>query len=154
MSLRIQDHFSQLTEKAAEDLLKAFDNIPEDKRDWSPMGDARTAIDQMAEIAILNGSTAKLLKTHQFEADFDFEKFAKEKSALARDWGALKAMLDENTGFAVQTIKHVPDEDLGIEVQMPWGPMTLSQIMGYPFWNMCYHEGQINYIASMLGTLP
>jgi hypothetical protein len=37
---------------------------------------------------------------------------------------------------------------------MPWGPMTVSQILGYPFWNMCYHEGQINYIASMLGTLP
>jgi hypothetical protein len=28
--------------------------------------------------------------------------------------------------------------------------MTLEQIMSYPYWNMCYHEGQVNYIAAML----
>ncbi len=31
--------------------------------------------------------------------------------------------------------------------------MTVAQIASYPYWNMCYHEGQINYIASMLGCL-
>jgi len=153
MPIRIQDHFAQLTEKAAGDLLAAFDNLPADKRDWSPMGQARTALDQMAEVAILNGSTAELLKTHQFDPNFDFEKFAQQKAALAKDWTALKEMYDVNTPFVIQTIRHVADEDLEIEIQMPWGLMTISQIMGYPFWNMCYHEGQINYIASLLDCL-
>ena len=31
--------------------------------------------------------------------------------------------------------------------------MTLAQVIAYPHWNMSYHEGQINYIASMLGLL-
>jgi hypothetical protein len=31
--------------------------------------------------------------------------------------------------------------------------MTLANIIAYPYWNMSYHEGQVNYIASMLGCL-
>ena len=50
-------------------------------------------------------------------------------------------------------IKDVTDEELGVQVDMPWGPMAMAQIIAYPFWNMCYHEGQINYITSMLGCL-
>jgi len=40
-----------------------------------------------------------------------------------------------------------------VEVQMPWGMMTLAQIISYPYWDMSYHEGQINYLASMLVCL-
>jgi uncharacterized damage-inducible protein DinB len=143
-----------LTEKAAEDLLGALDNILPDKRDWSPGGTARTAHDQVAEVAILNGSTAELLKTKKFESNFDFEQFAKSKVELAKDPHGMKRMLDENTAKVIKAIQEVPDSELSVVVEMPWGPMTISQIMGYPFWNMCYHEGQINYIASILGTLP
>jgi hypothetical protein len=53
----------------------------------------------------------------------------------------------------VETIGKTHDSDLGIEIEMPCGAMTLEQIVSYPYWNMCYHEGQINYIASMLGCL-
>jgi hypothetical protein len=31
--------------------------------------------------------------------------------------------------------------------------MTPAQMITYPHWNMTYHEGQINYIASILGCL-
>jgi len=149
----LQQHFAMLTEKAAEDLLGALDNILPDKRDWSPGGTARTAHDQVAEIAILNGKTAELLKT-KVMGPLDFEQFVKDKVALAKDPHGMKRMLDQNTALVVKAIQEVPDADLSIVVEMPWGPMTISQIMGYPFWNMCYHEGQINYIASILGTLP
>jgi uncharacterized damage-inducible protein DinB len=102
---------------------------------------------------MLNGATAKLIKTRKWGTDFDFSEYESKKAELAKDWNAVKALLDENTPKAVAAIKATPDEDLGIEVMMPWGPMTLAQIISYPYWNMSYHEGQINYIASMLGCL-
>ena len=42
---------------------------------------------------------------------------------------------------------------MGVEIPMPWGPMTIGRMITYPQWNMTYHEGQINYLASLLGCL-
>ena len=114
------------------------------------MGEARTALDQVAECAILNGSTADLIRSRTWNTSFDFEQFLRAKAELAGDWVALQSLLHENTAKAVAAIREVPAEDLQVEVQMPWGPMTLAEITSYPYWNMSYHEGQINYIASML----
>ena len=119
------------------------------------MGQARTALDQMAEVAILNGRTAELIQTKTFGADFSsaMMDFQQRKVELAKDWNALKAMFDENTAKVVDAISRVAGEDLPTQIEMPWGPMALEQIISYPYWNMSYHEGQINYIASMLGCL-
>ena len=149
----LQAFFERSTTKAAEDLLEAINRLPEDKRAWSPMGDARTALNQLAECAILNGSTAEMLKTHTFAMEGGFEAYFEERAKLAADETACKALFAENTAKAIAAIKEVPDEDLELQVNMPWGPMAVAQIVSYPFWNMCYHEGQINYIASMLGCL-
>ena len=153
MSNSVQEFFSTATLQAATDLEKALLRLPEEKRNWSPAEKARTAMDQVAECAILNGSTSELIKTRTWNADYDFPEFLRKKEELARDWGAAKSLLNENTGKVIAAIGKVPDEDLGIVVDMPWGPMTLAQIVAYPYWNMSYHEGQINYIASILGCL-
>ena len=52
---------------------------------------------------------------------------------------------------ATAAIRSVPDADLEVKIDMPWGLMTLAQLMAYAQWNMTYHLGQINYIASVLG---
>jgi len=43
-----------------------------------------------------------------------------------------------------------PDEMLSAEMLSPWGPMAMTEIVSYPYWNMTYHLGQINFIASVL----
>jgi hypothetical protein len=48
-------------------------------------------------------------------------------------------------------IAGIPDEDLGAEVQMAWGPMTIEHMMAHGYWNMSYHEGQINYLGAKVG---
>jgi uncharacterized damage-inducible protein DinB len=153
MSTSLQQYFARSTQKALDDLVAAFLNLPEDKRAWSAMGDARTALDQMAECAILNGGTADMIRTKSFDPNFSMEEFGRQKRELAQDWDTLKARLEANTARAIEAIRDAPDADLECQVSLPWGEMTISQIMSYPFWNMCYHEGQINYIASMLGCL-
>ncbi len=150
----LQEFLAGATQKAADDLKAALLRLPEEKRSWSPMGEARTALDQVAECAMLNGSTANLIQSRTWPKDADMSEFFRAKAELARDESAVLSLLQENTEKVIGVIRSVPDGDLAVEVQMPWGPMTLAQIVAYPYWNMSYHEGQINYIASMLGCLP
>lgn len=154
MSHILQEFFAASTQVAAADLEKALLRLPEEKRGWSPSEKARTSLDQVAECAMLNGSTAAIIQSRNWPANYDFAEFFQTKTELAQDWNAVKALLDENTAKLAATIRAVPDEDLSVEVKMPWGPMTLAKIIAYGYWNMTYHEGQINYIASMLGCLP
>ena len=149
----LQEFLAQAAQKAAGDLEAAVLRLPEDKRSWSPMGDARTALDQAAECAIVNGSTADLIESREWPRTGDYADFQRAKTELARDWEALRSLLQTNTSKVTTVIRAIPNADLGIEVQLPWGPSTLAQIASYPYWNMAYHEGQINYIASMLGCL-
>lgn len=153
MAITMQAYLADMTEKAAADLETALLRLPEEKREWSPMGDARSAIDMVAECAILNGNSINVIQTRVFPPDFSMEEYQRRKVELAKDWSAVQALLKENTAKAVSIIRSVADEDLDVPIQMPWGPMAIRQIMGYPYWNMSYHEGQINYIASMLGCL-
>ena len=149
----LQEFFATAATRAAADLEAALLRLPEDKRNVSPMGDARTPADLVAEVAILNGTTADLLTSRHFPENYDFAAFGQAKKDLAQDGEKLKSMLTENTARVTEVIRAIPDEDLGIEITMPWGPMTLTQIASYPYWNASYHEGQINYVASMYGCL-
>lgn len=151
MANPLQNFLANAAIKAAADLETALLRVPQEKRSWSAMGDARTALDMVAECAILNGSTAGLIEHRQFTTDF--QQYALDKASLAQDEAAALSLLHENVAKVAEAIRSLPDDDLPIEVAMPWGPMTLEQIISYPYWNMSYHEGQINYIASMLGQL-
>src|SRR5437016_5433074 len=135
MPTTLQQFLVRAIPKAADDLMAAFLRLPEEERGNSPGGKARSPVDQIAECAILNGSTCKLLETHTFGSDFQIEQFQQMKDDLAGDWTRLKAMFEENTAKVVKTIAAVPDGDLAIEVQMPWGNLTIEQIVSYPYWN-------------------
>ncbi len=141
---------SSLTTKAAADLTTAVEALPEEKRAWQPLDKGRSALDQAAECAILNGFTVQLINSRVFPSDFSYEAFTASKEALAANWDAVKAELEANTAAVVAAIETVSDDDLAIEIDMPWGRHTMGQIMAYPYWNMSYHEGQVNFIASLL----
>lgn len=157
MSNTMQEYLATATPKQAENLITAFLRVPEDKRSWKPDDKARSAQNQFAECALLNGYTAALIEARQFPipmGDNAMEMFFRDMAAMeALPWDQLHARLLENTGKVVEAIRATPDDALSIEIDMPWGVQTLGQILAYPNWNMTYHEGQINYIASMLGSL-
>src|SRR5687767_12170457 len=110
MAGELQRFLAMVTGEAAKELETAYRRIPEDKRRWSPMGDARTAGDLVAECAILNDIT-KMVRTRSFPADMDFAAFGQAKTALAADESGMFALLKENTTKAISTIRSVPDED-------------------------------------------
>jgi len=153
MSHTLQDFLAEQTPKVLADLIEAVQRIPEEKLAWSPMGDARTVLDQLAECALLNGSSADMLTAKSWTMGSDLSPYLAAKAKLAEDATACIALLKDNTGRVIDVIKEVKDDDLDVQVQMPWGANSIAEIASYPYWNMYYHQGQINYIASMLGRL-
>ena len=69
------------------------------------------------------------------------------------EWDTLRGLLLDNAARVADAITNVPASALDDEIQTPFGMMTMEQILAYPQWNMTYHQGQINYIASLLGCL-
>jgi hypothetical protein len=154
MSNTLQEFLATATPKAADELVAAFERIPEDRRLWSPEGKARTALDMVAECAILNGYTSDLIRTRSW-SDANFGGYRADKdAAVAGGWEALHVRLRENTGRVIAALSEVPDDALAAEIEVPWEKSSLADVIAYPYWNMIYHQGQINYIASMLGCLP
>ena len=154
MSNTMQEYLAAVTTKQAEKLTTAFLHIPEDRRTWKPDEKARSAQNQFAECALLNNYTTTLIETHQFPMQ-SMDIFFHDLAAMeALPWDQLHARLLENTAKLATAIHAVPADALENEIQLPWGKQTLAEVLAYPNWNMTYHEGQINYIASMLGCLP
>ena len=153
MPQSVQDYLADATLKSAKDLTAAFLRIPEDKRDWSPDEKARTALDQFAECALLCGHTAETITHKQMAADTIKNFFTDKAELKTREWEQINALFQSNAAKVADAIRAVSDEDLRVEIATPWRPMTVAQMITYPHWNMTYHEGQINYIASILGCL-
>jgi hypothetical protein len=151
MAGTLQQFLIKAIPEAANNLETAVNRLPVDKRSWSPMGDARSAINMVAECAMLCDPT-KIVETRSF-GDFDFMAYQKQRDELANNPAEAWSLLKANVDRAVACIQSVPDTDLDIEIQMPFGTFTIAQVIAYAYWNMSYHEGQINYIASMLGCL-
>lgn len=152
MSNVLQNFLADSAQEAMTELKTALLSLPEDKRNWSPQGNARTALDMVAECALLNGATVSILRDRVLPAEYaDMAEFSRRKAEVCQNWDSLESLLEENTAKVVDAIRATPDEDLAEEVSMPWGAFSLKESASYPYWNMKYHAGQINYIASMLG---
>lgn len=148
----VQAFLAEATRQAADQLIAAFERIPEDKREWSPIGGARTALDQLAECAILTGVTAELVEGRAWPAE-SANAYMEDKSKLVQDAAAIAPLLAKNTARVVAAIGTVTDSELEQKIDTAFGPMSWQQLITYPYWNMSYHLGQINYLGSMLGCL-
>lgn len=149
MSLTLQEFFADATRKAAADLAEALLRLPEDRRGWSAGGGARTALDQVAECALLAGYTAALIQTRTWSTS-DLSEYASRSEALiAAGWNAMHTLLMENTEKHAAALRALPDNALSEEIEIPSGKQTVAELIAYPYWNMTYHLGQINYIAAL-----
>src|SRR5688500_3996608 len=97
----LHDFLADATQKASDEITAAFLRLPEDKRDWTPEGASRTALDQVAECALLNGYTVEMLRTRTFPLGVGgggYAAYLREKEeAKAKGWEHLSALLQENT---------------------------------------------------------
>ncbi len=142
-----------LTERKIGDLFQAARNLPADKLDWSPAPGARSALDQLQEVATALAMHWDLYQTRKLEWSEDKMREWQEMRRQIRDLDALEARCREETARLLEFIENFPEDQLEALVDLPFpGEWKMADIFYYHLWNMGYHEGQINYIGSLLAA--
>ncbi|HSI20758.1 MAG TPA: DinB family protein [Verrucomicrobiae bacterium] len=152
MKNTLQAYLPEALKDAANELIAAYESLPEDKRETSPGGKARTPKALVAECAFMNLNMHMLLESKQWPDFFNTEYVSENEKLQALSWEELKAKLLEGAENVGKAIAAVPAEDVDTVIQYPWTTYTLADTMMYPYWNMMYHQGQIIYLSTMLET--
>lgn len=146
---------ADLLEKQAEAVCRSARAIPEDKREWVPMGSARSVKAQMEELATVHIYIIPILQTGEAPVITEDQKSRIAERKMALD--TFDKLIDgaiEGAGLIAAAIREVPDSKLEdvITLHSRGGvKRTMCEMVARPYWNLCYHEGQINYIQMLLG---
>jgi hypothetical protein len=145
--MTVQEYVARVTERKAEDLLAAAHAVMQDSQSWKPLGRGRTVIDLVAECAITNRMSIKLL--HERAWDEAGREERRQAHAALDTLDKASASLRENTRALAAAIRALPDDQLALEIRLPDETSTVAEDLLHPYWNMAYHEGQINYIQTL-----
>lgn len=152
--MRYQDQMVTMTENALKALLVAVKAMPADKLEWKVEGSARSALDQLQEVA--QSLLYSIPMLNQRKAEWDMEKF-QSLVAERKQWETVEqceAKMWANFGTYKAVALAFPDSDLSETIWLPFGKgfeSTLAEILAYPYWNAVYHLGAINFIQTAYG---
>lgn len=140
-----------LIEKKQKDVFAAARRLPADKLDWQPGPNARSALNQLQEIATAGEYFAAAHRDRKIEWSPERMQEWMEARSKLTSIDELEHRCAANTANLVADMRKMSESDLTLPVQMPFpGEFNLADILAYHYWNMGYHEGQINYIGSLL----
>src|SRR5579885_1540966 len=152
--MRYQDEIVRLTQRALDDVCRAAQAIPEEKQDWVPMGEARSVLNQMQELAVAATWFLDIIQdlriTREPERDID------EMMNRARCIKTVDECIESaraTTSDLCRAIVAFPDEAFELEVTLPFGEgqtASMADMLYMHAWNLTYHLGQINQIQLML----
>lgn len=157
--LTIQQQASRMTREALASLFSAARHVPEDRRDWTPMGETRSVQDLLQEcslttlfyIAAVQGAMSKFAALVPSEAT---REMWRRRSEDAKVLEGAESVAQETFADLCQVLESIPDDDLGKVQPHPMDPskqVTTADLLFLAYWNLVYHTGQINYIQTMLG---
>lgn len=119
------------------------------------MYEGRSALDQLREAAWAPMFYKSFLGSEGFGAGMGGNHDEVRKKAgepMSFDDGREQALRE--TGELCSLIAAFPDEKLDEEVTLPVGGgmvLTMAEVLGVHYWNLVYHQGQVNYIQTLLG---
>ena len=143
-----------LLEQAKTSLVNTFEAVPDDKLDWKPLDNGRSALDLFGEAAQTASLLSMILQTGEERPPMR-ETFQRMREQRA-DWSRTDALdwMQTNHGSLITQIQTLTDEQLGEMVTMPMGGgMTLPLAA----WIMMIYRSyisrfaQINYIQTLYG---
>jgi hypothetical protein len=149
MRMTVPEIAASRTRRAVQDLLAAARSTLPDKVTWSPLGDARSALSMLTECVIANFKWRDILRNRKYAGVS--EDLWEETTKACIDLPATLELLEKSGEELAEAILAIPDDDTGNEIETPWGPYTLADCCLHAYWNMAYHEGQINYIQTLYG---
>ena len=121
-----------------------------DRITWRPLDKGRSALNQVVECGAINLLGAQLLEK-QAVPPFDpamFERTYAENDTPEKAF----ALLAQGTDALVKAIEAFPEEKWEEKVTLPFGggmEMSFAEVALLNYWNMTYHEGQVNYIQTL-----
>jgi len=144
--MNTQETFVKLLEDGIPMLFTAAKAMPADKFDWKPEETSRSAHQLVVECITMLALSAGFLTTREMPS-YEEESARYEGKSVEE----LEKMGKENAEKLYKAIRAFPDADLGVSVELPWGKSTFFQAMSYPYWNIMWHTGQLNYIQTLYG---
>lgn len=144
------DVLAHQTNRQLDRLVEAVRAIPADKMAWQPVPGARSALDQLQEVATIGDAFPSDDPT---KIEFTPEQFGSWMAdrASRTDVEALLSTLRDYTDRQIEQMRSVPPEIYGSTLENPFGAeMKVLDGLTYHNWNMAYHEGQIRYIGDLL----
>ncbi|MDI9637363.1 DinB family protein [Kamptonema cortianum] len=140
-----------LTNNQVADLFKVARSLPEDKLNWKPAPGARSALDQLQEVATALDFFLEGMKQREVKWDEETGKRWEAERAKLTTLDELEAATTRTTKLLTDYLSSLTDDELDEKVIVPFPiEMNLGENMAYHYWNMSYHQGQIYYIKSML----
>jgi uncharacterized damage-inducible protein DinB len=140
-----------LTRKQVKATFEAARELPADKLDWKPAPGARSALDQLQELATAVTQFWSLYTTGKMEFDAEIHQKWYVERAKITDLDELERIANADTERMIEFFSNMPPEQLDTVVHLPFpGEYKMADIMCYHYWNASYHNGQITYIASLL----
>lgn len=144
------EYLAHQTRRQLGNLIEAVRAIPADRLAWQPAPGARSALDQLQEVATIGDAFPRDdIRRITFSPD-QFTNWMTER-AKRTDPEELIASLMDYTDRQIARIDEVPTDAYLDQVENPWGAdLKVIDALSYHNWNMAYHEGQIRYIATLL----
>lgn len=136
------------------DLEKAMGKMPADRLSWHPPVEGnlgRDALDQYIECGLLNGAGAAYFRSGQVTAP-DWDAYTAQKATLDTPEKVLSAFKAGTEALAA-AVEALSPARLAETVTNPFynSESNWAELADFYRWNMCYHEGQVNYIQVLYG---
>lgn len=116
----------------------ALSSLPAEKHNWKPSEVSRSASNQVAECAIMNGVMEDMIPTRMWPQNLSFEQFEKDQTELSQDEQRAISLLRENTARVLELLGSIPDDDLQNKIEMPRGMQTRRCRVAWTDTDMCY----------------
>lgn len=150
--MRVQDFIADRTMAGAEELAVQVKKMGE-KATWIAMDEGRTALDQLAECAVIGGYMVDVIATKTMPEmnEAMMEQYVSDKASVTSVTQGEELLL-ANTTRLCDVIREVPDTDLGEKMSF-WGPepWLFCNVMAHHLMNVQYHIGQVNFIQTLYG---
>jgi len=135
------DGVARLLEWAGPDLAHNLDFIPEDRLNWKPAPDTKSALECAAEAAIFMKSMIPVLAGAEWVRP--------DYSAPSR--AEIQEMLRSGSKEYADALRAIPAEKLGAVISTPFGDTPLAQLASFPVVDVIHHRGQVCYLQTMFG---
>jgi DinB superfamily len=130
-----------LAEWAGPDLAHNLDFIPEDRLNWKPAPDSKSALECASEAALFMKSMIPVLAGAEWQRP-DYSPTSKAE---------IQELLRTVAKEYADALRALPPERLGEVVSTPFGDTPLGRLAGFPVVDIIHHRGQVCYIQTLLG---